>query len=222
MVRADGRSQSNETFDDRLAASYRVAVPTRNVAIALLLLLLVPSAGCGSGTPWALIARSAQSELRATEQLRDRRLKSQLRRAIAIEEPGEILSVSPYVFIRHGFLVGAVPDAETHERLETAAREVSGLRDLTLHLPIEEIHDTEHDLVLLAEVKARLAARPDIVQSRVSLRVLNAHAVLLGVVRPDEQSRVVEETQKVDGITGVTNLMLAPEEGFGRRRPGLR
>ena len=157
-----------------------------------------------------------------TAQVRDRRLRSQLRRAITVAEPSEIFNVSAYVFMECGYVVGAVQDADIYHRVEAAARGVTGLRRVTLHLPIAVTSGGDNDLMLVAEIKARLTARHDVVQSRVSVRVLNARAVLLGVVGHEEQARVIEETEKIDAIAGVDNFMLSPEEGYARLRLGVR
>lgn len=195
---------------------------TASVLMALGLALTgTAPVGCG-GTPWGLIARSAQSELRPAAQARDRRLKTQLRTAIAATVPEEVLDASPYVFMERGFVVGKVDGPEDRADIERAASSVEGLRSLTIELVEVDPGFEGSDLGIAAEIKALLTALPDVVGSRFHARALNGRVVLLGIAGADDTTRVVEAIGTIDGVRSVDSYVLEPEPGYARRVGPLR
>ena len=69
-------------------------------------------------------------------------------------------------------------------------------------------------LEITGEVKAALGLGGDRV-TQIDLEVLAGHVVLLGVVADQAAiDTAVNAAQGVNGVTGVTNFLLLPEEGY--------
>lgn len=209
-------------------------------ATGLLLASIVWLTGCG-GAPWGLIVRSAQSELSEAAQVHDRLLQGELRRALIAGEPSATLSVSPYVFMEKGFVVGRVSSIEEQQKITDIAQGVEGLRSLRLYLPMappdkgaeksaEKESDAEAEpdaktdpgttesLALHAELRAFLIGDRDVVASRVKFKIIGDTVVLLGVLNPSEQERVLAAVRDVNSGARIENLMLEPERSYTRRR----
>jgi len=104
-----------------------------NILTAALLLLMN-----GCHTPYVLAAKAATSHLSPRAYAKDQRLKDQMREAILVDQALSGLSITPYVYMQRGFLVGFVKDAEQAIAVTRVARSVSGLRLLDTYLPIKE------------------------------------------------------------------------------------
>jgi len=202
-------------------------------ALAGLAFLLLSADGCSGGfKPYRAMAKAAQSELSPETLAGDRSLKLQLREAILLDETYAGLSISPHVYMERGFVVGSVETVEQANGILRAARTVQGLRSLYGHLPVrknvpegndEESGGSISNLTIKAEVKANLVMVPSIVTSQVDIEVLDGDVVLLGVVHSEKvRDAAQREALNVSGVNEVTNLLLLPESGYTKRRPGIR
>ena len=63
-------------------------------------------------TPYRLLVQAAKSPEGVSVFVQDKRLRSQLHRALIVAVPEDTLSVSPYVWGSHAYLVGWVDDEE--------------------------------------------------------------------------------------------------------------
>src|SRR5262249_5747051 len=106
-----------------------------------------------------------------------------MRKAILADQAFSGLSITPYVYMQRGFLVGFVQDV---------------LRSLDTYLPMKEepLKDssgsTLSDLELVAAIKIALKVDERLVESRYGIEVLEGHAVLLGVVISADEKLAVE------------------------------
>ena len=202
------------------------------LALAGMAMLVLSVDGCGGGVrPYGKMFKAARSELSPIALARDQRLKLRLREAILVNEIFAALSISPHVYMERGFVVGLVDKAEQAEGILQAARTVQGLRSVKGHLPVrkqvpesndEETGESSSDLAIKAEIKAKLALAPNIVSSQISYEVLEGNVVLLGVVASEEmRDKAQREALKISGVTDVTNLLLLPESGYMKHRPGI-
>jgi len=79
------------------------------------------------------------------------------------------------------------------------------------------------DVGIDGTIKALIATGGSERATRVDVSTIDGHVVLLGIVSSPEARAAVESTARgVAGVTGVTNFLLLPEEGYQRLRPGLR
>ena len=211
-------------FGDRLrwkrARSY---VRVCRCAVGLVAVLaLLGGAGCGGGfRPYRAMAKAATSEENVFAQVEDRELKMQIREALLADGLG--VGVTPYVYMGHAYLVGSVETAAQRERALADARGVEGVRSVDGYLPVAPRASATKDVAAEAEVKAAIGLERDERMTRVEVKVVDGHAVLLGVVSsPDAIASVQQTAQQVSGVTGVTNFLLLPEPDYERFRPGLR
>src|SRR5215467_4477304 len=177
--------------------------------------LLPVASGCGGARPYRAMAKAASSEKNPHAQIEDDRLKMSLREALLTSEPGSAVSVTPYVYMGHAYLVGFVDDAAERQSLITAAQNVQGVRSVDTYLPNRPADSqTVTDLSIEGQVKAALGLGGDRVM-QIDLKVLAGHVVLLGVVADQGAiDTAVAAAQGVNGVTGVTNFLLLPEAGY--------
>lgn len=200
----------------------------KHLLTACLLATLFIAPGCGGARPYSLMYKSASSELSATAQARDHRLKANLRAALIGEEGLAGLTLSPDVVMERGYVIGRVETSDQAEAVRRVAHGVSGLRSIDVYLPISQSQPTADsntisDMTTHTEIATALRLAPGVVASRINVTVLDSRAVLLGVVSGDEERhQVVEAVSGVKGVKGVTNWLLLPEPGYMAVRPKLR
>ncbi len=195
-----------------------------------LLLIWAGSADAVTGMPYRKMAQAAGSLLSARAQARDQKLQLALRRAITHDQGLASLEISPHVFMERGFVVGAVDSTSQAEAVMLAARSVKGLRSVGFYLPVRDASSTNtsesgalSSVGIAASVKAALAAEPGLVATRYELKVVDRHAVLLGVVgTSEERDHVARVARKTTGVTGVEIFLLILEDPYAARRPRLR
>jgi osmotically-inducible protein OsmY len=193
-----------------------------------LLLASLMTQGCGGARPYAAMYKSASSELSATAQARDHRLKIHLREALVEEQGFSGLILSPYVFMERGYVVGHVDKPEQAEAVLRTARRVAGLRSVDGYLPVKpssvsnSTTSTTSDVTLKAQIESALAIAPGVVKSRVNVDVLDGQVVLLGIVSGDEERLHAEQAASVNGVKGITNWLLLPESEYMSIRPRVR
>src|SRR5262249_52102845 len=122
--------------------------------------ILLVMTGCAA--PYVLAAKAASSHLTPTAWTKDQLLKDEMRKAILADQALSGLSITPYVYMQHGFVVGFVQDAQQAAAVTRAAQGVAGLRSLETYLPIkgEPLKDSSSsslsDLELVASIKVAL------------------------------------------------------------------
>jgi hyperosmotically inducible periplasmic protein len=173
------------------------------------------------------MAKAATSEENVTSQVADKRLKAQIREALLSNDPTANVSITPYAYMGHAFLVGYVSGAEQRNAVTDLARGVDGVRTLDAYLPDKPsssgTSSKASDLEIKGKVKAAITADPSVVTTRVEIESLDGHVVLLGVLSSqDAIDTALASTRQVGGVTGVTNFLLLPESEYERRRPSLR
>jgi hyperosmotically inducible protein len=135
-----------------------------------------------------------------------------------------VISVTPYAYMGHVYLVGFVNDVAEGARLESIANSVAGVRTLDTYLPVRPASaSTVGDAELEAKVKSALALEPGEVALRIETEALAGHVVLLGVVSSQGAADSAgARARTVAGVRGVTNFLLVPEAEYESLRPHLR
>ncbi len=177
-------------------------------------------------TPYRLLLQAARSPEQPLVFVQDKRLKTNLRKALLLAEPETALSVKPYVAGGHGYLVGWVTDDAQRSALEAAARGVPGLLSIAVYLPPkptgEDAPSATADLTLKAKVVAAIGIASGAERTNIAVEVVGGHAVLLGAVHSaaDIQAAVKAATE-TSGISGVTNFLHVPLAADARPSRGL-
>ena len=185
------------------------------VGLAGLVVFVAGNQSAEAFTPYRLLIGAVKSPLNAGAFIQDKRLKSALRRSLVVADPDATLSVSPYVFGGHGYIVGWVDDLDERSRLEDAAQGVEGLRSLDVYLPIkptgDEAPSSVDELGLKTKVVASIVAVLGTDQTNVSVDVLGKHVVVLGVLdSADQVHRVTQAAAGTSGVSGVTSYLSVP------------
>lgn len=174
--------------------------------------------GCG-GDRYSTVVDAAESGLESLTMADDYRHQRHLQQVL-LEEPAFAgLTLTAYVFMDHGYVVGHVNAPEQAEAVFQAAKKVEGLRSINAFLPVKRTVDTLGkvipDSTVKAQVEAALARTPGIVESRVRVEVLDNRAILLGVVSGDEEKTRAEETASATiGVKRIINWLLLPESQY--------
>lgn len=195
------------------------------LSIALALTIFA-SVGCG-GAKYSAMVKAAQSELSPMALAQDDLHKLHLHEALVADRGFSGLTLSAYVFMERGYVIGHVDIPEQAEAVLRATRNV-GLRSVNGYLPAKHasvndstVANTVSDATLKVQIESALALAPGVVKSRVNVEVLDAEVVLLGVVS-DEKERLNAERAAagVSGVKRVTNWLLLPEPEYRSIRSG--
>ena len=184
--------------------------------LACAALLLFQGCGCDR---YSTVVDAAESGLESLTMADDYRHQRHLQQVL-LEEPAFAgLTLTAYVFMDHGYVVGHVNAPEQAEAVFQAAKKVEGLRSINAFLPVKRTVDTLGkvipDSTVKAQVEAALARTPGIVESRVRVEVLDNRAILLGVVSGDEEKTRAEETASATiGVKRIINWLLLPESQY--------
>src|SRR6187551_2312427 len=121
------------------------------------LLALLLSQGCGPGK-YKTVVDAAESGLGSLTLADDYRHQRQLQQVL-LEDPAFVgLTLTAYVFMDHGYVVGHVRSAEQAEAVFQAARTVEGLRSLNAFLPIKRTADLVGEVVPDEVLKEKIQA----------------------------------------------------------------
>ncbi|MDF0644585.1 MAG: BON domain-containing protein [Nitrospira sp.] len=194
-----------------------------------LVVAVVSLPGCGGGKYKAML-EAAQSELSPRTIAHDDAHKLHIHEALVAEQGLSGLTLSIFVFMERGYLVGHVDSPEQAAAVLKTARHVQGLRSVEGYLPVtapsaegNTVSDKASDVSLKAQVVSAIALEPGVVKSRVHVEVLDGRVVLLGVVSGEPERRHAEKAAAgVDGVKAVTNWLLLPEEQYMSIRKKMR
>ena len=170
------------------------------------------------------MARTAQSEETVFSQAEDHRLKTSMREAILAEDSKLVFSVTPYAFMGHAYLVGFVDSPDVAERLQERVRGLTGVRSVDAYLPTKPSDRSKvDDAEIEARLKEALVLDTGQVSSRIESKSLAGRVVMLGVVAsPEAVTDAEDRVRNLKGVTGVTNFLLVPAEGYESLRPHVR
>jgi hyperosmotically inducible periplasmic protein len=177
--------------------------------------------GCG-GAKYSAVVKAARSELSPKAQAQDDLHKLHLREALAGGQGFSGLTLSVYVFMERGYVVGRVDSAEQAEAVLRTARHVAGLRSVEGYLPVRkpspndsDVSNTASELGIKAEIESALALAAGVVKSRVNVEVLDGQVVLLGVVSGNEERFSAEQAARgTNAVKEITNWLLLPESEY--------
>jgi osmotically-inducible protein OsmY len=181
--------------------------------------VLLVWSGCG-GEGYKATMHSAEANLSSLT-MADYRHQLRLQEALVANPGFAGLTLSAYVFMERGYVIGHVDNPDQAEAVFQAARKVQGLRSLDAFLPVKRVspHDTigkvTSDEALKAQVESALAAAPGVVYSRVHVEVLDDRAVLLGVVSGSEEKvRAERAAAGTIGVKRIINWLLLPDTEY--------
>lgn len=176
--------------------------------------------------PYRMLAEAARSPEKPLAFVEDKALRLHLRSALLEAEPDDALSISPYVFGGHAYLVGWVKNDAEREKLEAAARSVAGIASISSYLPVEptgaDAPSESDELALKAKIESAITLDSEAHRMNVSVDVLGTHAVLVGIVANGAAVQTAgEAARNTSGVSGVTSFLTVPEPGNEKLLQGL-
>lgn len=168
--------------------------------------------------PYRTMLEAARSPEKPLAFVQDKVLRLDLRRALVEADPDATLSISPYVFGGHAYLVGWVENDAERETLESAAHGVDGLSGLTSYLPVEptgkDAPSKSDELALEAKVEEAITLSSSAHRMNVSVEVLGTHVVLVGAVSSGAAVQSAgQAARETPGVSGVTSFLTVPQPG---------
>jgi hyperosmotically inducible protein len=197
----------------------------RTAGACILLGVSVGLFACGHARPDGAMERAARGQEDLASKLEDRAMKAEMLANLMEDRAVAGAHVRPYVYMGHAFLVGSVKTSAQRDAAIADAWKVQGVRSVEAYLPAaargkRSASKTGSDRALETELERKLSLDPALT-TRVHLQMVDGHAVLLGVVPSREAVQSAATiAQGTNGIAGVTNFLLVPEEHPERGRSG--
>lgn len=176
-----------------------------------LMVVLLASNACG-GERYARLT----DLMTADDQMYQRRLRD----ALIAHPEFSSLTLSTYVFMDRGYVIGYVDSHEQAKAVFDTAVSVKGLRSLDAYLPIKRtssndmIGNSNSDATVKANVESALGTA-DPAYRWVHVEVLDGRVVLVGVIpKNEDRIRVEGAAAGTSGVKHVSNWLLLPETEY--------
>lgn len=166
--------------------------------------------------PYGRIFKAAKDDRSYLTQAHDTRLQLNLHKKMLLNFPENIISISSYVFLGHGFLVGEVDNIIERTKLIECTKEIPGLNGLSYFLPVKNSTITSTSSTL--EIKIKGILEPDYPSSKLTVKVVQNTIVLLGVLGLNEQKKVCDSVLKISGTSQLINFIQSPTENEAKRK----
>ncbi|SDK91576.1 Osmotically-inducible protein OsmY, contains BON domain [Maridesulfovibrio ferrireducens] len=171
--------------------------------------------------PYGRMYKAAKDDRAYTTQARDVRLQLQLHKTMLLEAPSDIINISSYVYLEHGFLVGEVDSENQSKALVSAAGKLAGLNGVSYYLPLKKTKNKPETSSAL-ELKLKSMLEPDYPSSKLTIKVVQDVVVVLGVLTHEEEKKALDSLKNFAGVDKIINFIQAPstrEVKRGRPRP---
>jgi len=178
----------------------------RRLILCLLCALAVSGlSGCGT------IYKASVDERDVGTFVDDGRIESSVRARIISDNVVKLRDMSVNSYLGTVYLVGEFDADQQKMRAVRLAREVDGVRRVTI-IPFQKRQDptcgTADDLSLYAKIKQRLVEDQDIWSTQVDVKVVQCNVVVLGLVKSQRDAdRIVAHANAVQGVYTVQNYI---------------
>ncbi|CCO23741.1 BON domain-containing protein [Maridesulfovibrio hydrothermalis] len=188
-------------------------------AIFLITVFIMQNVSAHAGfTPYGRIYKAAKDDRAYLTQAQDSRLQLKLRKSLFLKDSSTLMSISSYVFLGHGFLVGETESETVREELIESAKKVSGLSGISFYLPVKNADQAVSETSSALEIKLGGMFEPDYPSSKLTIKVVQNAVVVLGILAPEEQKKVLESLKKISGSNKIINFLQAPVPGESKRQ----
>ncbi|MBI9111908.1 MAG: BON domain-containing protein [Maridesulfovibrio ferrireducens] len=169
--------------------------------------------------PYGRMYKAAKDDRAYTTQARDVRLQLQLHKAVLKEAPSNVINVSSYVYLEHGFLVGEVDSENQSKALVKAAGKLTGLNGVSYYLPLRKTENKPETSSAL-ELKLKSMLEPDYPSSKLTIKVVQDVVVVLGVLTHEEKKKALNSLKDLAGVDKIINFIQTPSpQEVKRSRP---
>lgn len=169
------------------------------------LCLLTALTGCGTAYKAAVDQRDLGTFVD------DGRIESSVRALFVNDDVVKLRDVSVNSYLSTVYVVGEFESDRQKMRAVKLARQVDGVRKVTI-VPFQKREDpacgTTDDLALYAKIKSRLVEDGDIWSTQVDVKTVQCNAVVLGLVASQHDAdAIIRHINKVDGVRTVQNYV---------------
>ena len=180
-------------------------------SMMICVLALLTLCGC------SLLARStygvAVDERTVGTIFSDEQIKLTIQQRLLDDDAIEFLDISPFCYDGHVYLVGEYGTEKERERALEIANHAPGIKSVTYYLLRKRNEDTcgwTDNIEIGAKIRAGLIGDPDISSTRVDVKAIQCHVVLLGIVGSREEvTKAISHAKNVAGVRGVTSYLKA-------------
>jgi len=173
--------------------------------VMLVAVLALVTTGCGT------IYKAAMDERSLSQQTADANISGTIMQRYLDDKDMSVLSIEPYTFIGHVYLVGEYETSVQRSKAVSIAKSVEGVTGITTHLlPAKEdpTCGTSDNLGILANVKKALIGDDEIWSTNVEVKVVQCNVVLLGLVGSQTQiSKSIVHAKSVKGVRSVKSYL---------------
>jgi osmotically-inducible protein OsmY len=184
-----------------------------------LMVVLLASNACG-GERYQAMIDNAETRFTDLMTVDDQMYQRRLRDALVAHPEFSSLTLSTYVFMGRGYVIGYVDSHEQAKAVFNTAASVKGLRSLDAYLPIKRtssndmIGNSNSDAIVKANLESALGTE-DPAYRWVHVEVLDGRVVLVGVIpKNEDRIRVEGAAAGTSGVKHVSNWLLLPETEY--------
>ena len=176
-----------------------------------LILCLFCMFALGSLTGCGTIYKAAVDERDVGSFVDDGRIESSVRARIINDSVVKLRDMSVNSYLGTVYLVGEFDSDQEKMRAVRLAREVDGVRRVTV-IPFQKRANptcgASDDLALYARIKERLVEDTVVWSTQVDVKVVQCNVVILGLVKSQRDAdRIVAHANAVDGVYTVQNFI---------------
>ncbi|GAB6127034.1 BON domain-containing protein [Humidesulfovibrio idahonensis] len=177
----------------------------RNILILFCLFALSSLTGCGT------MYKAAVDERDIGTFVDDGRIESSVRARFISDDTVKLRDVSVNSYLGTVYIVGEFEADSQKMRAVKLAREVAGVRKVSV-VPFPKRDDptcgTTDDIALYAKIKSALVQDSDIWSTQVDVKTVQCNAVILGLVASQRDAdAIVRHVNSVGGVRTVQNLV---------------
>jgi len=177
----------------------------RNILTVFCLFLLSCLTGCGT------MYKAAVDERDIGTFVDDGRIESSVRARFISDDTVKLRDVSVNSYLGTVYIVGEFEGDSQKMRAVKLAREVSGVRKVSV-VPFPKRDDptcgTTDDIALYAKIKTTLVEDSNIWSTQVDVKTVQCNAVILGLVASQRDANaIVRHVNEVGGVRTVQNLV---------------
>ncbi len=123
------------------------------------------------------------------------------------------LAISVYCFEGNVFLVGVIEKKAQKREAIKLAKSVEGVRTVKTYLldknKYSKTSDTIDDFKITGKIKVNLIKDKEIVSTRIKVKTIYRHSILLGIVSDESVvKKAISHAKKVDGVKKVKSFLM--------------
>ncbi len=177
--------------------------------LGLALVILAMVSGCGT------VYSAAVDERNVKTIANDTAIKTNIVKQFVQDDTVKILDISTSCYQGHVYLVGEYVTKKQKNRAIEIAKKTEGVREVTTYLLPKKRGDlcgTSDNLGIMAKVKAKLVGDKEIWSTNITIRTVQCHVVLVGLVGSKQQiKKAINYAGNVPGVRSVKSFLMSTQ-----------